>query len=117
MPELGLSEVVRALRAELDAAMTAGEGERVQFKTDAVELEFQVGVTKTAEARGGIRFWVLELGGGLDLGEEALVSQSGSQLGTEHLHSNPAAMPQVPREIDGGHAALPELPLDGVAAG
>jgi hypothetical protein len=64
MAELGLTEVIRALRAELDAAMTSAEDERIQFRADAVELEFQVGVTRSADGRAGIRFWVLELGGG-----------------------------------------------------
>ena len=63
MAEIGLSEVIRALRAELDAAMTAAEGERVQFEATAIEMEFEVGVTKSTEGQGGVRFWVLELGG------------------------------------------------------
>ena len=72
MAEIGLSEVVRALRAELDDAMSAGEGERVQFQAKAIELEFQVGVTRSTEGRGGVRFWVLELGGGGSHGSESI---------------------------------------------
>ena len=58
---------------------------------------------------------MLELGRGLDLLEEALVPHGGGQLGTEHLHRNPAAMPQVLGEVDCGHAALPEFALDRIA--
>ena len=64
MSEIGLSDVVRALRVELESAMSEGEDQRVQFEAKSIAMEFQVGVTKTAEAKGGVRFWVLELGGG-----------------------------------------------------
>jgi hypothetical protein len=70
--EIGLSEVVRALRAELDEAMAAAEGERIQFQANAIELEFQIGVTKSVDGHGGIRFWVLELGGGASLARESI---------------------------------------------
>jgi hypothetical protein len=29
-----------------------------------VQLEFHVGVKRSADAKGGVKFWVLELGGG-----------------------------------------------------
>ena len=72
MSEVGLADVVRALRTELDSAMSAGEGERIQFEAEAIELEFQVGVTRSAEGRGGLRFWVLELGGGSSHARESI---------------------------------------------
>jgi hypothetical protein len=70
--EIGLSEVVRALRTELDEAMAAAEGERIQFQANEIELEFQIGVTRSADGHGGIRFWVLELGGGASLARESI---------------------------------------------
>ena len=60
---------------------------------------------------------MLELGRELDLAEEALGAERGGELGPEHLEGDQALVPQVAREIDRGHAALPELALDGVAAG
>lgn len=72
MAEIELSEVIRGLRAELDQAMSAGEGERVQFEATAIEMEFQVGVTKTADVKAGVRFWVFEIGGGGSRANESL---------------------------------------------
>lgn len=40
MAEIGLADVVRGLREELDAAMTAGDGQHIQFELSAIELEF-----------------------------------------------------------------------------
>jgi hypothetical protein len=60
---------------------------------------------------------MLELGRELDLAEEALGAERGGELGPEHLEGDQSLVPEVPREVNGGHAALPELALDGVAAG
>ena len=48
--------------AELSEAMVKAEGDAIQFPVGEVHLEFQVGVTKDGKAKGGARFWVLELG-------------------------------------------------------
>jgi hypothetical protein len=64
MDEIGLEEAIRAVRAELTQAMRAGSGEEIRFRVNAVSLEFQVVVTKSAEANGKVRFWVVDLGGG-----------------------------------------------------
>ena len=60
---------------------------------------------------------VLQHGGKLDLAQEALGAERGGQLGPEHLHGDVALVPEIAREVHGGHAALPELALDGVAVG
>jgi hypothetical protein len=61
--QLELAETVEALRAELArAAATAADAE-FQFPVTGVQLEFHVAVTKTGEGRGGVRFYVVELGG------------------------------------------------------
>jgi hypothetical protein len=59
--ELGLAEVVEALRAELMAAIDAGKGQPLQFKLDPVEVTVQTVVTR--EANGKIGWKVLEVGG------------------------------------------------------
>ena len=60
---------------------------------------------------------MLEVGGDLDLGEEALAADDGDELGVQDLDGDLAAVLQVVGEIDGGHAALAELALDAVAVG
>jgi hypothetical protein len=61
--QLELAETVEALRAELARAAAAGAGAGFQFPVTGVQLEFHVGVTKAGEGRGGVRFYVVELGG------------------------------------------------------
>jgi hypothetical protein len=60
--KIGLVETIDALRSELAAAVEKAQGQEIQFPIGSVQLEFQVGVTWDAEAKGGVRFWVLELG-------------------------------------------------------
>ena len=62
MEKIGLVEAIDALRSELALAVTKAPGQEIQFPIGSVQLELQVGVTRDTEARGGIRFWVLELG-------------------------------------------------------
>ena len=63
MEQLELAETVEALRAELARAAAAGAGSGFQFPVTGVQLEFHVAVTKAGEGRGGVRFYVVELGG------------------------------------------------------
>lgn len=62
MEKIGLSEVIDALHSELAAAMKKAQGQEILFPIGSVQLEFQVGVTWDAEAKAGVKFWVLELG-------------------------------------------------------
>jgi len=59
---LGLAEVIESLRAELDEAATKGAGKRIQFNVGAVDLEFQVEVSREGGASAKVRFWVVEAG-------------------------------------------------------
>jgi hypothetical protein len=61
--EIGLVEAIEAVRAELTRAVTENTDKEIQFPVDKVDLEFHVGVTRSADAGGGIRIWVIELGG------------------------------------------------------
>src|ERR1700731_4352545 len=63
MKELELAETVRALRAEIMRAASAAEGADFQFPVKEVQIEFHVGVTKSAEGTAGVKFWVVELRG------------------------------------------------------
>ena len=62
MEKIGLVETIDALRSELAAAVEKAQEQEIQFPIGSVQLEFQVGVTWDAEAKGGVKFWVLELG-------------------------------------------------------
>jgi hypothetical protein len=64
MSKIGLRETLNALRVELSESILASVGEQVRFEVGEIELEFQVTVEKTSEGKGGIKFWVMELGGG-----------------------------------------------------
>ena len=59
---------------------------------------------------------VLEIRGGLDLGEEALRAHQDRQLGLQHLQSDLPLVPLVVGQVDRSHPALAELSLDSVAA-
>ena len=67
----GLADAVTALRAELVKAVEAGKGETVQFDVGTVTMEFAVEATADAEAKGGVRFWVVELGASGSVGRSA----------------------------------------------
>ncbi len=67
------------------------------------------------EEREDVR--VLEIGGGLDLGEEPLGADDRGQLRVEDFDGDLAVVLQVLREVHGGHAALTQLPLDPIAVG
>jgi hypothetical protein len=72
MEKIGLVETIDALRSELAAAVEKAQGQEIQFPIGSVQLEFQVGVTWDAEARAGVKFWVLELGAGGSYANESV---------------------------------------------
>ncbi|MEK2478014.1 MULTISPECIES: trypco2 family protein [Streptomyces] len=57
-----LASVIRDLRAELEQAITAAEGEALRFELGPVELEVSVALERTAQAGAKVRFWVVESG-------------------------------------------------------
>ena len=59
---------------------------------------------------------MLQIRSGLDLGQEPLGSQDCSEVGLQDLQGDSALMLQVVGQVHGGHSALTELTLDGVAA-
>ena len=60
---------------------------------------------------------MLQVGGGLDLGEEALGADDGGELGAQDLDGDLAVVLEVLGEVHRGHAARAELALDPVAVG
>jgi hypothetical protein len=58
---------------------------------------------------------MLKRRGDADLLEKPLRADGCRELLTQHLDRDPAAMPQVPREVHSGHAAASDLALDLIA--
>lgn len=61
---VGLQEAIAALRAELIESVVASQGERLRFEVGEITMEFHIEVERSADAKGGIKFWVVELGAG-----------------------------------------------------
>lgn len=64
MDQIGLAELVSTLRAEIIEAVTNSTESGIHFPIGQITLEFHVGVTRERDGKGGIRAWVIELGGG-----------------------------------------------------
>jgi hypothetical protein len=62
MDQIELVDAVRQLRSELERAMVEGTDQAIQFETIDLQMEFQVGITRTAEGTAGLKLYVLELG-------------------------------------------------------
>ncbi len=60
---------------------------------------------------------MLQVGRGLDLGQEPVGPDQRRQLRTEHLDCHLAIVPEVIGQVHGRHATVPQLPLDPVAVG
>lgn len=58
-----LSAAIAALRDELTQAWWDGQHRSVRFKPSPVELTLQVAVTREGKGTGGVRWWLIELGG------------------------------------------------------
>ncbi|MFN7908864.1 MAG: trypco2 family protein [Microcystis sp.] len=62
--KVGLRETLEALRVELSKSILASEGEQIRFEVGEIELEVQFVVEQSKEGKGGLKFWVVEMGGG-----------------------------------------------------
>jgi Trypsin-co-occurring domain 2 len=63
MERIGLQEAIGELRRELSESIQAAVKETLRFEVGEITLEFQVEVQRTREGSGGLKFWVVELGG------------------------------------------------------
>ncbi|MEW2304336.1 trypco2 family protein [Streptomyces sp. NPDC006655] len=61
--ELGLGEMITALRSELLAAQWRAQGEELRFGVAEVEVEAAVEITNNAGGKAGVQFWVVQAGG------------------------------------------------------
>ena len=66
--KIELSKVISELRNELFKARKDGEGQLPRLVVDEAVIELQVGVTASADVKGGVSFWVYtaEAGGNLE---------------------------------------------------
>lgn len=64
MAQIGLKEAISALRQELIESIVAAQGEKLRFEVGEVMMEFHVEVERSVDVKGGIKFWVVELGAG-----------------------------------------------------
>jgi hypothetical protein len=99
---IGLREAIAALRAELSDSITASAGEQLRFEVGEMELEFQVEVERVAEGSGGIRFWVVELGG--------KVSQASTVTHTVKIPLKPVTEDRAP--VLTGSQIVPEATVE-----
>lgn len=63
--KLGLKETLEALRIEISESILLSEGKEIRFEMGKIELEMQVVIEKSKEGKGGVKFWVVEMGGGM----------------------------------------------------
>jgi len=77
-------------------------------------VEEPVGLTRVVQ-RQDVR--VLQVGRGLDLGQETVGADDRGQFGPEHFEGDLAVVLHVVGQVDRGHAALTEFGFDDVAVG
>lgn len=65
-----LSEMIESLRQELAVAIDKGNGKSVKFDVESAELEVEFVASKTKEAGGGLKFWVISAEGKAGMGEK-----------------------------------------------
>jgi hypothetical protein len=58
---LELADVIKALRQELITAQQEGTGKDIRFNVSNVEVELETVVEKDANAKAGVKFWVLDI--------------------------------------------------------
>ncbi|GAA1757294.1 trypco2 family protein [Luedemannella helvata] len=66
MEKIELADVIRNLRSELDRAIDGARGQRLQFDLGPIELEVSVSLEQTDDVKAGIKFWVVDVGAGLN---------------------------------------------------
>jgi hypothetical protein len=62
-PGIGLAEAIAQIRSELEAAEKEGRDSSIAFRTQQVELDFEVTFQDKRAVNGGLKVYVLSLGG------------------------------------------------------
>jgi hypothetical protein len=118
---VGIVQRVGHLGGDPDRLLDAQLGFPVELAPEGLPLDVRHHVEEETVGAAGIEqrqdVGVLQRCGGLDLHHEPLGPEHRRQLGLEHLERHLPVVLQVLRQVDGGHAALAQLPLDPVAVG
>lgn len=101
-----LTELLTKLRDDLQYAMVEGQGQRIRFKLETIEVELKVVAKRVAEGKAGIRFWVVNAEGGGKLENER--AQTIKLRMVPHL-STPTADGHRDVEIAAGLDEIPGL--------
>lgn len=105
---VGLTEAIEALRASLEEAWAAGQGKRVRFRIEPVELTVQAGVTRTGKGSVGVVWNVLTLGG--ERSKETVSTQTLTlRLTPELFDERGRTLPLSEQLIAGRESAPPEM--------
>jgi hypothetical protein len=67
---LGLSTALDGLREELETAWKESSGKAVRFAVNNVTLTLEAVARREAAGGGKIRWWLVEAGGGVEVGKE-----------------------------------------------
>jgi hypothetical protein len=59
---ISLASAIGDLRDELLRAVQNGAGKPLQFHLKPIEMEFKLAITRSDEAHGGVKFWVIDAG-------------------------------------------------------
>jgi hypothetical protein len=94
-----LADAIGAIRRELKQAMDEGQEEDLRFGLGAVELELQLQVSGQRGVNGGVKVWVLSLGG--------QASRSTAETHTVRLTLHPQDREGKDIDIHGTTAAKP----------
>lgn len=68
MSELRLADAIKQLREEIAAAIQDGENHPIRFKPGPIEVELALELRDEGSAKGGVKFWVAELGADVKTG-------------------------------------------------
>jgi hypothetical protein len=63
MSDILLADAIANLRSELAKAIAEGVDHDIRFKPGPVELELSLEIKKEGGGKGGVKFWVVDLGG------------------------------------------------------
>lgn len=95
MDRIGLQEAIAALRGELIESIIAAQAEKLQFEVGEITMEFHVEVERSSEikggAKGGIKFWVVDLGS----------AELGGGAGVKDKRIHKVTIPLKPVRFDG----------------
>src|SRR5262249_3731491 len=94
------------------AVETMPEAFALDERHDVEEQPLRLAAVKQREKVG-----VLQVGRDADLAQESVGAEYCAELGIQNLERDEPVMSGVAREVDSGHAAASELPLDGISIG